>query len=96
MHVNGLTASLENVGHKLHIENFFSSPALLYNFHTTAINCYGNVDQIRMLKNFGQKMKLKQGDINTTVRGNLRTICGKDKQNINMLTNMHALSTIRE
>jgi hypothetical protein len=41
--VNALTARLENVGHKLCMENFFSSPELSDNLHTMKINCYGTV-----------------------------------------------------
>jgi hypothetical protein len=40
--VTRLTVKLENVGHKLHMENF-PSPVLLYDFHTYAV---GLVDQI--------------------------------------------------
>jgi hypothetical protein len=32
--VTGLNARLENVGHKLYMDNFFSSPALLDDLHT--------------------------------------------------------------
>jgi hypothetical protein len=36
-----------------------------------------------MLKNFGQKIKLKQGYMKTRVRDNLTATAWKDKQNVN-------------
>jgi hypothetical protein len=35
------------------------------------------------LKNVGQKMNLKLGDMKTKVRGNFTAIVWKDKQNVN-------------
>ena len=40
-----------------------------------------------MLMNFGQKMKLKQGDIMTRVKGIFTAIMSKNKQNMNITTN---------
>ena len=90
--VTGFTARLENVGHKLYMDNFFSSPALFDDLCTKTINCHGTVRPKRkgMPKNCGQKIKLKWGDIKTKVTGNLTAILWNDKQNTNILTNMHS------
>jgi hypothetical protein len=40
--VTGLAVRLENVGHKLHTDNFFSLPGLYDGLHTMAINCFWN------------------------------------------------------
>jgi len=44
--VTGLAARLENVGHKLYMNIFFSSPALFDGLHTKMINCCGLLDQV--------------------------------------------------
>jgi len=36
-----LTERLENVGHKIHKENYWPSPVLLYDLHTRTIECCG-------------------------------------------------------
>jgi hypothetical protein len=41
--VTGLTTRIENFGYKLYRDNFFSSPELLDDLHSKAINCYGAV-----------------------------------------------------
>jgi hypothetical protein len=43
-----------------------------------------------MPKNFGHTMQLKRGDLKTKVKGNLTATLWKDKQNVNILTNMHS------
>jgi len=60
--VTELTARIENVQHKLYMDNFFSFP--LDNLHTKTINCHRTVEPNRkgMLKNFGYKINLKRGD----------------------------------
>jgi hypothetical protein len=52
--VTRLTARLENVGHKQHIENSFPSPVLLYDFHTWTIKCcgVGRPNRKQMPRNF--------------------------------------------
>jgi hypothetical protein len=42
-----------------------------------------------MPNDFGKKLKLKWGDIKTRVKGDIMAIAWKDKQNINILTDMH-------
>jgi hypothetical protein len=60
--VTELTAMIQNVLHKLYMDNLFSSP--LDNLHTKTINCCRTVWPNRkgMLKNFGHKINLKRGD----------------------------------
>jgi len=60
--VTELTARIENVQHKLYMDNLFSFP--LDNLHTKTINCRRAVRPNRkgMLKNFGYKINLKRGD----------------------------------
>jgi hypothetical protein len=52
--VTGLTVRTEHVGHRLYVDNFFSSPALVDDLHTKTINCCGIVRPNRkgMPKNF--------------------------------------------
>ena len=89
--VTGLAARTEHVGHKLYMDSFSSSPALFDDLHTVTINCCGTVRPNRkgMLKNFGHKMKLKRDDLKTKVKSNLTAIVWKDKQNVNILMNIH-------
>jgi len=63
--VTGLVARNEYVGHKLYMDNFFSSPKLFDNLQTKTINCCGTVRPNRkgMPKNFGHKMKMKRGGL---------------------------------
>ena len=42
-----------------------------------------------MCKNFQQITKLNLGDINTWVMTNMTATLWEDKQNVNILTNMH-------
>ena len=67
----------KNVGHKLCMNN--SSPQLFDDLHTQTMNCCRTVRQnIKVVtKNNGQKMKLKQGFIQTRVSCNLMPSCGK-------------------
>jgi hypothetical protein len=41
--VAGLMRRVENAGHKLYMDNFFSSPDLFDNLHSRKINCCGTV-----------------------------------------------------
>jgi hypothetical protein len=45
-------------------------------------------NQKRMPSDSGRKLRQKQGDIKTRVRCNLIVVAWKDKQNINILTNV--------
>jgi hypothetical protein len=61
--VTGLTTRTENLGHKLDMHNFFSSPDLFDDLHTKDINCYGTEgpNQKGMPSNFGKKIKTEKG-----------------------------------
>jgi hypothetical protein len=70
---------------------FFSSPNLCDNLRMQAINCCGTVRPIWKVMSgaFGMKHRLKWGDIMTRVWGNLTSVVGKSKWNVNMLRKMH-------
>jgi hypothetical protein len=59
---------VENVGHKLYKDNFFSSPDL-FDLQSRKINCCGTatLNQRGMPQEFRKTMKLTQGDIRTMV-----------------------------
>jgi hypothetical protein len=58
--VSGLTTKIENLGHKLYMDNVFSSD-LSDDLHTKAINCCGTgtvrPNQKGMPSDFGRKLK---------------------------------------
>ena len=74
--VAGLAARTGHVRHKLYMGNFCPSPASFDDSHTKTINCCGAVTPKikRIPKNFGEKMKMKSGDLKTKVKGNLTAI----------------------
>jgi len=82
--VVGLKTRIKNAGHKLFMDNFFSSPDLFDNFHTETISCCGTVRLNRkgMLQDF--RKDLKWGDIKSRV--NLTAMIWKDKRDVNMET----------
>jgi len=84
-------ARIDHMGHKLYMDNSFSPPALFDNSHTKTIYCCRTVRPNRkgMLKNFVHSMKMKKGKLKTKVKGNTTDIVRKDKQNVNILMNMH-------
>ena len=69
------------MGHKLYMDNFFSSLALFEELHNKTINCCGTISSKtqEILKNFRQKIELNQGDIKTRMRENLTATVWKDK-----------------
>lgn len=90
--VTGLVARIEHVRHKSYTDNLASSPGLFDDLHTTTINYCGTVRPNRtgLSKNFGHKMKMKRHVLETKLKGNLRAIVWKDKQNVNVLTIIHS------
>jgi hypothetical protein len=80
----------ENVGKKLYMDTLPSPPSS-DNLHAKTINCC-EIDRQdkKNPNNFGQKMKLKGGDIKHTVNSNLMAIVWKHTQNVNIVTNTHA------
>jgi hypothetical protein len=88
----GLTKRIRNVGYKLYMDNFFSSPDLFDYLHSKKINCCGTVKLNRKgMPQDLETLKLRRGDIRTRVRvrDNMTVMIWKDKRNVNMLTNMH-------
>jgi len=71
--------------------NFLSSPALFDDLHNQTIHCCGIVTQNRkaMPKNFGHKMKLMRGDLNSDIECNLIAKVWKNRWSVNTQTNMH-------
>jgi hypothetical protein len=65
--------TVENIGHKLYMDSFFSSPKLFDDLHSRKIDCCGIVTLNRkgMPQGFRKIMKLTWGDIRTRVRGNM-------------------------
>jgi len=57
------------------------------------MSCCGTLspNKKQMLLNFGQKLKLKQGDKMTRVKGNFTAIICKNKQNVHTTRNTLSL-----
>jgi len=76
---------VERLGHKLYMDNYFSSPALFDDMFGRKINCCGTVcsDGQGMPKDISsQAIKAKKGDIITRVRGNQSIVHWKDKRGL--------------
>jgi len=83
----------EGLGHKIIMDNYFTSPVLFDDLFQRKINACGTVchDRRGMPRDIGPKSpKMKRGDIATRVRGIPRTVCWKNRQDVYILTNMHA------
>jgi len=90
--VRHLTCRVEGLGHKLFIDNFFSSPRLFDNLMRRKIHSCRTVRPNRkdMPSDFGpKKLKLTKGDIRVWTRGNLTTLAWKDRRDVYMLTWTH-------
>jgi hypothetical protein len=90
--VSDLCRRVEGVGHKLYMDNFFSSPALFDDLATKKISSCGTVRPNR--KGLPEDLRsnrlgLKRGDIRVRVRGDMTASVWKDKRDVHMLTNMH-------
>jgi hypothetical protein len=88
-----LVRRVEGVGHKLFMDNYFSSPTLFDDLMERKINSCGTVrnDRRGMPQDIRPKfMKLKKGDIVMRVKGHLSAVRWKDKRDVFVLTNMHA------
>jgi hypothetical protein len=89
--VRHLTRRVEGLGHKLFMDNFFSSPRLFDDLERRKINSCWKVwpDEKGMPPDFGPKtLKLKRGDVRVRIRGNLTALAWKDRQDVYMLANM--------
>jgi len=90
--VTELTRKVEGCGHKLYMDNFFSSPALFDDLAKKQIYCCGTVRANRrgMPQHLAPKTtKLKRGDIRVKTRADLMAIVWRDKRDIYMLMNIH-------
>jgi len=73
------------------MDNYFTSPALFDDLFQRKISACGTVchDRHGMPRDIGPKsLKLKRGDIATQVRGTLRAVRCKNRQDVYILTNM--------
>ena len=90
--VANLTRGVEGFGHKLYMNNFFSSPDLYDDLAQKKIFCCGTVRLHRkgMPKDLKPKtLRLKRGDIRVRTRGDLTALVWKDKRDMCLLTNIH-------
>jgi hypothetical protein len=90
--VKRLTRKVEGYGHKLYMDNFFSSPDLFDDLTKKKINCCGTVRPKR--KEMPHDLippnkRLKCGDVHSRTRDDLTAILWKDKRNVYVLTNMY-------
>jgi len=79
--VRHLTSRVEGLGHKIFMDNFFSSPRLFDDLDRHKINSGGTVQPNRkdMLCDFEPKqLKLKRGDVRVRTRGGLMALVWKD------------------
>ena len=92
--MRGVTELMRKIGrgHKLYMDNFFSSPELFDDLGNKQIYCCGTVRPNR--KGIPQDLKpkttkLKRGDIHIRTRADLTAILWRDKRDLCMLTNIH-------
>ena len=90
--VSDLTRKIQGRGHKLYMDNYFSSPDLYDDLATKQIYCCGTVRPNRkgISQDLGPKRMIFQwGDLQVWTRGDLTAIPWKEKCNIRILTNLH-------
>ena len=90
--VSEVTKKIQGRGHKLYMDNYFSSPDLFVDFATKHIYCCGTVRPNRkgMPQDLGPKrMTLQWGDLYVRTRGDLIATLWRDKRDVRILTNMH-------
>ncbi|GBM40470.1 PiggyBac transposable element-derived protein 4 [Araneus ventricosus] len=83
---------VKDKGHKLFMDNFFSSPKLFHDLLTEKkINSCGTIRSNRKYfpKDLAPK-KMKQGDVAAKFCNGMTALCWKDKRHMYMLTNMHS------
>ena len=89
--VRHLTSRFEGLGHKIFMDNSFSSPRLFDDLDRPKINSCGKVRPSRrdMPHDFGPKqLILERGDIRVRARGGLTGLVWKDRREVYMLSNM--------
>ena len=85
-----LTKKIQEPGHKLYMDNYFSSPDLFDDLRTKQINRSDTVRRNR--KGHPQDLRPKrmtQGDLQVRTRGDLTAILWRDKRDVRILTNIH-------
>jgi len=90
--VGHLTSRVEGLGHKIFMDNFFSSPRLFDDLDRRKLNSCGTVRPNRrdMPCGFGPKqLKLKRGNVRVRTRGGLTALVWKDRRELYMLTWTH-------
>lgn len=90
--VTNLADCVRGKGHKLFMDNFFSSPSLFLDlFQNFKINSCGTIKNNR--KNYpklvSKNTKLKKGDLVEKFGHGMTAMCWKDKREVYMLSNMH-------
>jgi hypothetical protein len=93
--VSELTEKIQGRGHKLYMDNYFSSPDLFDDMATKQIYCCGTVRPNMKgmpLDIRPQKITLKRGDLQVRTRGNLTVILWRDKRDVRVLTNTRRTS----
>jgi hypothetical protein len=73
-----LCRRIEGVGHKLHMDNFFSSPHLLDELMTKKISCCWAVRPCQMGLPQDRRLGIKKGDIWVMVRGDMTLLAWKE------------------
>jgi len=89
--VRHLTCRVEGLGHKIFMDNFFSSPRLFDDLDRHKIHSCGTVQPNRrdMPHDFGPKqLKFKRDDVRVRTWGGLTTSVWKDRWKVYLLTNM--------
>ena len=89
--VTNLTRGVKGFGHKLYMDNFFSSPELFDYLAQKKISCCGTVRLHRtgMAKDLKPKtLRLKCGDILVRTRGDSTALLWKYKRDTCLLTNI--------
>lgn len=89
--VSEMAKTIKGKGHKLFMDNFFSSPDLYHFLHSEMkVNCCGTVRKNR--KKFPKDMvmkKMARGSTTTRFANGMTALCWKDKREVLMLSNMH-------
>ena len=90
--VRHLTCIVEGLGHKIFMDNFFSSPRFFDDLSRRKINSCGTVRPNRkdMPRDFGPKQpKLKTGGVRVRTRAGLAALVRKGRREVYMLTWTH-------
>ncbi|GFS50709.1 piggyBac transposable element-derived protein 4 [Trichonephila clavipes] len=87
-----MTDCIKGKGHKVLMDNYFSSPELFRDLlKERSINSCGTVRSNR--KHFPKDLapcKMRQGDVAVKFCNGMTALCWKDKRQVYMLTNMHS------